>query len=507
VQLPIAESSPAAASTPVASTSRTTLRILLGLAAFIVILAMVGAVWTVYYWYLTVGYWDLWEAPAYSHYVWLSHGLLLGNLDLPVSDLALQAPVSELMKVIDPYEPANRLRFSVPFDVSYYDGKFYLYFGVVPAIILALIQKFTGFAAVDDSVLVLGGAWVLMAASAVVIWQVWRRYFPHVHAWYPFLVYMLFAFSEGSFMLLEKPAVYQATILCGQAFLFVGLALVMPVITGRSRNWLLLLLAGTCWGLAWGSRLSLLPTVLLLIGIVVLRLLTFRDSRVKTAAMALAIGIMPLVSIVLTGWYNQARFGNWLESGQRYQFTAYNANAERDHLFSLIYLIPNTQMFLTEPVDRLPEFPYVALAPELTLPKTTDLPEYLLTEAPMVGLLVSTPFLYLTLAALAPTRSKRRELGEIFQPGAWPATVFALIVAAIAVVSEVVVASQRYTAIRYRGDFLFLWLLFVYVVVGQLLAVPLKWGWLLRIVVFVLFAVSIAASLALRIYPFVTTPQ
>lgn len=480
-----------------------------GVAAFLIVLALVGAVWTVYYWYLTVGYWELWEAPAYSHYVWLSHGLLLGRIDLPVSDLALQAPVSELIKVVDPYEPGNRLRFSVPFDISYYDGKFYLYFGVVPAVILAIIQKYTGFAAVDDSVLVLGGAWVLMAASAVVIWQIWRRYFPGVWAWYPFIVYMLFAFSEGSFMLLEKPAVYQATILCGQAFLFAGLAFAFPILSGPSRNPLLLLLAGTAWGFAWCSRLSLLPTMLLLVGVVLLRLMTFRDSTRRTIALAFAISIVPVLSIVLTGWYNQARFGSWLETGQRYQFTAYNANAERDHLFSLAYTIPNTEMLLGEPVDRLPDFPYIALAPELSLPKTTELPEYLLTEAPVVGLLVSTPFLFLALTALVPTGTKRRDLTAAIESSSapWSVTVFALILAATTIVSEFVVASQRYTAIRYRGDFLFLLLLFVYVVLGQVLASSLKWGWMLRIAVLALFALSIAASLALRIYPFVTTPQ
>src|SRR5262245_16319587 len=110
------------------------IRTVLGVLLF---LLLVPVVWAVQYWYLTIGTWELWEAPAYSHYVWLSHGLLLGRLDIVPSDLAIQAPLEELAQVPDPYEPGERQRWNVPFDVSYYQGKFYLYFGVVPAILLA----------------------------------------------------------------------------------------------------------------------------------------------------------------------------------------------------------------------------------------------------------------------------------------------------------------------------------------------------------------------------------
>jgi hypothetical protein len=83
---------------------------------------MVGAVLVVYLWCVSVGLWITWPKSS-VYYDLLGTAFSHGQIALEV------APPPELLKLDDPYNPENRWDIPVLWDMSYYNGKYYLYWG------------------------------------------------------------------------------------------------------------------------------------------------------------------------------------------------------------------------------------------------------------------------------------------------------------------------------------------------------------------------------------------
>ena len=120
---------------------------------------VVGAVSVLLAW-TVLGKWEFPSlGPDYDdHYNLLVHGFRKGNL-------AMDVPVPEaLTRIANPWDPANRpAGLRVPSDVSYYNGHFYLYFGVVPAV--TLMWPFRAITGVD-----LPAAYALIAFCTGAFW-------------------------------------------------------------------------------------------------------------------------------------------------------------------------------------------------------------------------------------------------------------------------------------------------------------------------------------------------
>ena len=67
----------------------------------------------------------------------LAQGFLAGQLHL------LAAPSPQLLAVENPYFYKDRGEVPVIWDALFHDGKYYLYWGPVPGIIVALLQPFS----------------------------------------------------------------------------------------------------------------------------------------------------------------------------------------------------------------------------------------------------------------------------------------------------------------------------------------------------------------------------
>ncbi len=94
------------------------------------ILILVGLFYT---WFASSGKWHQWESPTY-YYANLAEGFLHGRLDLPIK------PDPKLMALSNPYDPLARKNIPAPLDLSLFNNHFYIYWGPVPAIILAALH-------------------------------------------------------------------------------------------------------------------------------------------------------------------------------------------------------------------------------------------------------------------------------------------------------------------------------------------------------------------------------
>jgi hypothetical protein len=158
-----------------------------------------------------------------------------------------------------------------------------------------------------------------------------------------------------------------------------------------------LALVGGCWALAVGSRVSLALVVIALAGLV--SIWVFRRSRQVNRNIGLprlaAFGLTLVAGAIALAGYNHARFGNWLEFGQRYQLAASNYHAV-PALFSIKNVPANLYSYALRPVYVLKGFPFLeARIGDGTFPSFIPLPPRYEYSEPIAGLLLTAPFVWL----------------------------------------------------------------------------------------------------------------
>ena len=146
------------------------------------------------------------------------YGLLVQGFQSHQLNLKLDAP-PELLALDDPYDPKlNSVFREAPYklhDLSYYNGKLYLYFGVAPALLF-----FWPFAAITRHYLVHREAVLVFFTiefllSTGLLYAIWRRYFAAVSGWIVAVCAVGLGLASGFPALLTWAGVYEVPISCG----------------------------------------------------------------------------------------------------------------------------------------------------------------------------------------------------------------------------------------------------------------------------------------------------
>lgn len=231
-----------------------------------------------------------------------------------------QAPDPRLAALADPWDPAQRLKAGIGalIDASYYRGRYYLYFGIVPfALLLVPYYRATGHllgAHAAVFVFALAGVW---SQLALLRFLAARRY-PGLGRFSFFLIAAAIMTGNQILPHFWSPDIHDVEIVAGYAFLSAAVAAAsFSWASPRHRcGWLAL--ASGLGGLASGCR----PDCL------------FGSCAVAAAALALGwpacdagdrrrlalSACLPLAGVLgLLLAFNAVRFGNPLEFGFRYQ--------------------------------------------------------------------------------------------------------------------------------------------------------------------------------------------
>ena len=218
----------------------------------------------VYTWYMTAGTLTQWFPYFHDYFDRLAQAFIHGQLAL------LETPDPKLLALANPYVYDNRAGIPYPWDVSLFQGKFYLYWGPVPGLIAAAARLLAG-VRVEDQMLVLGlqvGVGVLLAANLA---SMRARFAPKSN---PLGLLLLILAGGANLYLLwpgGRPGVYEAAILSGEFFLLAGLLALFFALRDVPRKVPLALLAGLCLALALGSRATLALAVGWLAGMLLWR--------------------------------------------------------------------------------------------------------------------------------------------------------------------------------------------------------------------------------------------
>lgn len=328
---------------------------------------LVGVGWAYWPASQTVGGLITRTPPGY--YGLLTDALLSGQLNLKIQ------PSRALLNRANPYDnPQGELG---PHDMSFYRGKFYLYFGVTPVVILMLPWRIlTGTFLTETAATFLFcyggflvGAWWLLALR--------RRVFPEAPVGWTWLAIAVFGFGSPAFFLSGNPTFYAVPISAACFCLMAALWLVdhsvragSPAAAGR---WLAG--ASLVHGLAVGAR----PDYVLGVGWLLLpaawlwchqaphRRFTWAGARIWLAAIIPAATVGSLLAL-----YNDRRFGNPFEFGMQYSLnTLYLRGVP---LMGFRFIARHLRLYLLKPADVSAYFPFLytggrpfGILPHLTL--------------------------------------------------------------------------------------------------------------------------------------------
>lgn len=250
-----------------------------------------------------------------DYYGFLTDAFLAGQTYLKI------APDPALQDLANPWAGAQ----GIPrlHDASYFHGRYYLYFGPAPVLLLLLPWRVaTGtFLAQGIATLIFGLAGTLLT-GALLLW-VWRRWFSDLGAGWLALGLLLIAIASRVGVLVEDSSVYHVPITCGFFCLMAALSAVAWALTGTGRRTNLGLgAAGLLWGLTVASRPDYAFSVAALV--IPVAYLGTRAGRGPGGMIRLALWAFLPVAVIATilAAYNYVRFGEIAQFGMKYQFTA-----------------------------------------------------------------------------------------------------------------------------------------------------------------------------------------
>ena len=283
-------------------------------------------------------------AQQSDYYNLLVDGLLDGELSMKVAK-----------------EPGGQLPYLL--DASLHREKYYLYFGVVPAVGLFLPYAWlTGHDLPVNAasvLLVLGGFFCNLCLYQLAC----RRYFRELPSSWHICIVLLVAFGAGTPVLVMGSGMYAVAIAGGYLFLS-GLLLAFFLALQPDHNpirWLVV--ASLCGGLAVGCRPSCalaLPVLLLPAWLHLRMALSAAGEKPACGRLTRLIGaaVIPAACIgVVLMAYNQARFGDPFEFGFKYQVNELMRSGLP--IARPAFIWPNLKWYYLTPPALSPYFPYV----------------------------------------------------------------------------------------------------------------------------------------------------
>ncbi|HEY6558427.1 MAG TPA: hypothetical protein VI072_14195 [Polyangiaceae bacterium] len=370
----------------------------------------VAFVITLYWFFITVGHGE--KIPRQTWFYSLqAEAFLDGQLHL------LLTPSQEFLARARPLNATNTPPWL--YDASFYKGRFYMYWGPVPALLLAVYKLVTQHTAnMGDGRLVLVFTIARLVIGAALLLMIQKHLFPRMRSALLLTASLaLFGLSTPYLFTLGRPAVYEAAIESGQAFLLLGLlaAFASAGAETRRRELSLLFLAGSSWIAAAGCRISLAPAAIVLVAWTAL--IPLRGRAGRWPSRLLAVGSPVALGLGLLAVYNFARFDSWKEFGLTYQLNPVRLK------YSLSFWPANLHAYFVRRVVVSCQFPFID-APSgavALLPSIAHLKSGYVPLEPVVGLLTAAPVIVfgsVTIASGLRTLQRTRWLRRALPPDA-----------------------------------------------------------------------------------------
>lgn len=379
-----------------------------------------------------------------QQYAMLAEAMADGQLYLK------EEPPQWLTTLDDPYDKGARDELqketgeSYLFDVAYYEGRYYVYFGVVPVLLFYLPFYLLTGASFPTAIGVLVMAWLFVLGATALLDRFARYHFRSVSLGVYLLLQIPLVFCSGIMYLVKFPTFYSLPIMCGLAFSVWGLYCWM-----RSRlslhkgRWLFV--GSLCMALVAGCRPQLLVLSFLAFPLFWRTYITQRRLATRAGRFELLCALAPYVFVAcaIMG-YNYARFGSFTDFGANYNLTV-NDMTKRGMNFGR--LAPAFFTYFLQPPSMVGVFPFLQAAPF----DTTYMGQTI-KEATFGGIFACLPILWVLAFTKRILRMRERQKET--------RTIFGIIVVLVATGISVGLVDAELAGIlqRYYADFSFMFL-------------------------------------------------
>lgn len=299
---------------------------------------------------------DTWEAHA--QYEDLADALIDGHVYLNME------PPEFLKKMDNPYDTELRFKLAAEagesclFDFAYFNGKYYCYFGIVPALLFFVPFKLITGTGLPTWVPVLFCGLAYCILAYVFLYQLITKMKLRVSYGLYILLTSVFICGSAILYLIHFGNVYSMPIILGLCFGIAGLSAWLGAKNseGGSPKKGLLVLGSVCMALVIGCRLQLAVAMFFAFPIF-WEEIRKRYFFSKEGALNTCCVIVPFIIIgCALGYYNYIRFGSFFDFGAAYNLTS-NDMTHKGFMFSRNFL--GVFEYLLQPLNIKSSYPFM----------------------------------------------------------------------------------------------------------------------------------------------------
>ena len=261
------------------------------------------------------------DTPGYEHhheYYEMAEALASGHVYLPAQ------PASNLLDMSNPYDTALRASSNISYlwDHAYYDGKYYMYFGVLPAIIYYLpYYLITSGGELPNWIATSISCLLFIGGLIYFVYNCCKKWFPRATQAAFLMAYSIVFLGSWIIYNALSPDLYSEPITLGLACSIWGIALIIRSIQNSKIS-----ITTSCLGSFLLACTMLCRPQLLIFGLIAIVIATKHIAQnkviLKNNVRALLLACLPVALIAgITGAYNSLRFGSPLDFGANYNLT------------------------------------------------------------------------------------------------------------------------------------------------------------------------------------------
>lgn len=304
--------------------------------------------------------------------------------------IAFLEPVpDELKNMENPYDNVKREEVTnYLYDVAYYDGNYYNYFGIAPIITSILpFRLITGMYThtyIFNMIYILGIAISLSALYKKII----DKYVKKISLCNFYLGFYAIFFG-ANIITLFRGAKYDIVVSSGIMFLLISMNLTMSIYKNPKYKYLKLVLLGMSLALVVLSKPNLIIYYFIVLYLLLegIKELSLKEKLKDSIFIAVPLGIFAVFQMI----YNYVRFDNIFEFGAKYQLTSFNMTYCMSFTFGKIFAGFFEYIFRTPQINPL-VFPFVFINTETSLVSMNEV----CYENRLVGL-IAIPILFVYL--------------------------------------------------------------------------------------------------------------
>ncbi len=324
----------------------------------------------------------------------------IDNNDIPASLKELSNPYDTTLRLVKSQMTGDQYRW----DVAYFNEHYYVYFGIVPLLLMYLPFRLITSSPFPTAVGIIIFAILFTIGVYKLITLIAEKKFKNLSVRDILLVFITSVISCGLLFLVKRPDFYSIPNITGMTFSTFGIYNWIYALYNENKRNLRFLVGSLCMALVAGCRPQLLILTILFVPLFFKKYLIDKEIKSKKGVVELILLLSPYVVVAIgLMYYNFIRFGSPFDFGANYQLTTNDVtnrgmNMGRTGLGIFTYLF--------QPPVFSAKFPFLESSIIRTNYVGATIYEYCFG-----GLITSTPFLwFLALLGKAKNTLKEKKL-------------------------------------------------------------------------------------------------